>query len=106
MDIILVSNTIKMNHAEIAEIVNKVLTGKENSLEMDILLMKFENNLREKEMEDIQLEAVDDMHEQFLTMECFEEIDYYYIRSHSPSIIDVYYSKLDKNKIIKEIKEI
>ncbi len=95
-----------MNHSEIAEIVNKVLKGTKDDLELDILLMKFENNLREKEMEDIQLEAVDDMDEQFLTMQCLEEIDYYYIRSHSPSIIDVYYSKLDKNKIIKEIKEI
>jgi hypothetical protein len=95
-----------MNHCEIAEIVNKVLKGSENNLEMDILLMKFENNLREKEMEDIQLEAVDDMDEQFLTMQCFEEIDYYYIRSHSPSIIDKYYDKMLKSKIIKQIKEI
>jgi hypothetical protein len=95
-----------MNNSEIAEIVNKVLKGTKDDLELDILLMKFENNLREKEMNDIQLEAVDDMDEQFLTMQCFEDIDYYYIRSHSPSIIDVYYSKLDKNKIIKDIKEI
>jgi hypothetical protein len=95
-----------MNNSEIAEIVNKVLKGTKDDLELDILLMKFENNLREKEMNDIQLEDVDDMDEQFLTMQCFEDIDYYYIRSHSPSIIDVYYSKLDKNKIIKDIKEI
>ena len=93
-----------MNHEEIAYIVNRILKGKDNTIEMDELLMRFENNLRVREEaledEEVLLGAVGDtdtLEEQFLTMECFEAIKYYWSDTSKVSMLFV------KDCLLKDI---
>jgi hypothetical protein len=72
-----------MDHKEIANIVNRVLT--EPAEKTKELLESFEAYIRARENaleveENVlgPLEDNDDMDEQFLTMECFEEINYHF----------------------------
>ena len=93
-----------MDHKEIAYIVNKILKGTDNNIQMDELLMRFENNLRlrEEALEDKEIlvgavEDTDSMEEQFLTMECFEEIKYYWSDTSKVSMLFV------KDCLLKDI---
>lgn len=65
-----------MDHQEIAYIVKRVLT--ESSSSTKELLEKFEKSIRDREDAMVVEEVVDEPDEQFLTMECFEAISYYY----------------------------
>ena len=72
-----------MNHEQIANLVNKVLT--EPAEKTKELLEAFESYIRARENaleeEENVLGAVgdvDDVDEQFLTMECFEAINYHF----------------------------
>ena len=80
-----------MDHKEIANIVNRVLT--EQSKDTKELLEQFEASIRAREnaleVEENILGAVednDDMDEQFLTMECFEAINYHFLQTSKISI--------------------
>ena len=81
-----------MSHEEIAFIVNQVLT--KPSEETKELLERFEKSIREREVNMESeiiiktqekllepLEEHDEMDEQFLTMECFEEINYHFTQT-------------------------
>jgi len=70
-----------MDHAEIAYIVNQVLT--KPSEETKELLERFEKTIRSREEA---LEEKDEPDEQFLTMECFEEIGYHFMQTSKISI--------------------
>lgn len=84
-----------MDHKEIAYIVNKILNGTKDT-DVDKVLMRFENNLRlrEEALEDKEIlvgavENTDSMEEQLLTMECFEEIKYYWSDTSKVSMLFV-----------------
>ena len=75
-----------MDHKEIAYIVKRVLT--EQSEDTKELLERFEKDIRARENaleeEENVLGAVgdvDDVDEQFLTMECFEAINYHFTQT-------------------------
>jgi hypothetical protein len=80
-----------MDNKEIANIVNRVLT--EQSKDTKELLEQFEASIRAREnaleVEENILGAVadvDEPDEQFLTMECFEEINYHFLQTSKISI--------------------
>lgn len=91
-----------MNHEEIAYIVNKVLTDATEDTKQ--LLARFEKDLRAREnvleeQENIlgAVGDVDDVDEQFLTMECFEEINYHFTQTSR------YYMSFTKGSKFKDI---
>jgi hypothetical protein len=80
-----------MDHKEIANIVNRVLT--EPAEKTKELLESFEAYIRAREsLLEVEenllgpLEDNDDMDEQFLTMECFEDINYHFLQTSKISI--------------------
>ena len=91
-----------MNHEEIAYIVNRVLT--EPAEKTKELLARFEKDLRAREnvleeQENIlgAVGDVDDVDEQFLTMECFEAINYHFTQTSRG------YMKFTKGCLFKDI---
>lgn len=105
-----------MEHQEIAYIVKRVLT--EPSEDTRELLLRFEKSIRHRE-KDLEsqviivkpleplieqkqkllepIEEYDDIKEQLLTIECFEEINYYFTQTSKVSI------KFEKACSIKDI---
>ena len=91
-----------MNHEDIAYIVNKVLTDATEDTKQ--LLARFEKDLRARENAIEEQENilgvvgdVDDVDEQFLTMECFEAINYYFTTTSRG------YMKFTKGCMFKDI---